>query len=380
MGGEHRAKPALVQEFEGDGAILATGRASTEAIRSVLLVTDAWHPQVNGVVRSLERLRENLWERGLTVNVLSPEGFWTVPMPSYGEIRLCLVNPRNVRKSIEALRPDTIHIATEGPLGGHVRRLCIKKGLPFSTSYHTQFPEYIRARLPVPLGWSYSYLRWFHEAADVCLVPTQTVADRLAARGIANTVIWSRGVDARLFNPDKRTDLGLEGPIFLYVGRVAVEKSVEDFLALDLPGTKVIVGDGPSRARLEREYPDAVFTGHLRGVELARYFASADVFVFPSRTDTFGLVLLEALASGTPVAAYPVPGPLDVVAESGTGVLSEDLRHAALAALAIPRRVCRAYASGFSWEESSAQFLAQMPVIDWASRDVRAAGKVLTGR
>ncbi|WP_404402678.1 glycosyltransferase family 4 protein [Pelagibacterium halotolerans] len=371
----------MVHEVESDRTVVSAGRAPWQAIQSVLLVTDAWHPQVNGVVRSLERLREDLWARGLTVNVLSPEGFWTVPMPSYGEIRLCLVNPRNVRKTIRALKPDTIHIATEGPLGAHVRRFCIKNGLPFSTCYHTQFPEYIRARLPVPLGWSYGYMRWFHEAADVCLVPTRTMADRLAARGIANTVIWSRGVDAQLFNPDKRTDLGLKGPVFLYVGRVAVEKSVEDFLALDLPGTKVVVGDGPSRSRLERDYPGAVFTGHLQGTELATYFASADVFVFPSRTDTFGLVLLEALASGTPVAAYPVPGPLDVVGDSGLGVLDTDLRRAALDALAIDRDACRDYASGFSWEESSAQFLAQMPVIDWrlaGAQDQEA--KLLTGR
>lgn len=366
LGRMETGEPALAHELKDDLAVVPTLRAPHRGIRSVLLVTDAWHPQVNGVVRSLERLRENLWDRGLTVNVLSPEGFWTVPMPSYGEIRLCLVNPRNVRKSIEAMRPDTIHIATEGPLGGHVRRYCVKRGLAFSTSYHTQFPEYIRARLPVPLDWSYGYLRWFHEAADVCLVPTQTVADRLAMRGITNTVIWSRGVDADLFHPDRRTDLGLKGPVFLYVGRVSVEKSVEDFLALDLPGTKVVVGDGPLRARLERDYPDTVFTGHLQGRELATYFASADVFVFPSSTDTFGLVLLEALAAGTPVAAYPVPGPLDVVGGSGVGVLNTDLRRAALEALSIDRQACRTYASGFSWDASSDQFLDHMPVIDWS--------------
>lgn len=333
-------------------------------LKSILLVTDAWHPQVNGVVRSLERLREGLMARGIRVEVLSPDSFWTVPMPGYSEIRLSLVNPRDVRKTIETFNPDSIHIATEGPLGGYVRKYCIQRGYKFSTSYHTQFPEYLRARLPVPIDWSYQYLRRFHAAAEVCLVPTKTVQERLESHGFTNTAIWSRGVDTTLFSPEKRGDLGLSAPIFLYVGRVSVEKSVEDFLKLDLPGSKVIVGDGPSRVRLEKQYPKAVFTGPLQGEILAKHFASADVFVFPSRTDTFGLVLLEALASGTPVAAYPVMGPLDVIGDSGVGVLGEDLRAAALEALEIDRQACRDYASQFSWQASSDQFLSQMPVIE----------------
>lgn len=348
------AHPVMEDNFEPD-----------PRLKSILLVTDAWHPQVNGVVRSLERLREGLIARGIRVDVLSPDSFWTVPMPGYSEIRLSLVNPRDVRKTIESLAPDSIHIATEGPLGSYVRKYCIQRGYKFSTSYHTQFPEYLRARLPVPVNWSYKYLRRFHAAAEVCLVPTKTVQERLASHGFANTAIWSRGVDTVLFHPDKRSDLGFPGPIFLYVGRVSVEKSVEDFLKLDLPGTKVIVGDGPSRARLEKQYPAAVFKGPLQGEELAMHFASADVFVFPSRTDTFGLVLLEALASGTPVAAYPVMGPLDVIGQhSGVGILEDDLRAATLQALTIDRQACREYASRFSWQASSDQFLSHMPVIE----------------
>jgi glycosyltransferase involved in cell wall biosynthesis len=234
--------------------------------------------------------------------------------------------------------------------------------VPFSTAYHTQFPEYLRARLPVPLTWSYRFLRWFHAPARWCLVGTPHLKELLEARGFGNVAVWPKGVDTALFNPARRAPLQWPGPVFLYVGRIAVEKNIEAFLQLDLPGTKLVVGGGPGLKRLEAEYPAAVFLGPLEGEGLARIYAGADVFVFPSRTDTFGLVLLEALASGTPVAAYPVTGPIDVIGAEPVGVLDEDLRAAALRALQIPRDLCRAYAERFSWEASTDQFLAHLPL------------------
>ena len=341
--------------------------------RSILIVTDAWHPQINGVVRVIERLRDTLESRGIAVSVMSPDSFWTVPMPGYSEIRLSLVNRRDVRRTIERLKPESIHIATEGPLGGSVRRYCIKRGLPFSTAYNTQFPEYLRARLPVPLSWTYPIMQRFHAAADVCLVPTQTVAERLKDRGFANTAVFPLGVDIAQFHPELRKDLGVKSPVFLYVGRVSVEKNIEDFLRLDLPGTKIVVGDGPIRSRLARQYPKVKFVGHKQGEELATYFASADAFVFPSRTDTFGLVLIESLASGTPVAAYPVTGPLDVLQDPRVGVMDEDLRAAALKALTLDRSLCPEYARQFSWQATTDRFLAMVPRIIWSVKKRRAA-------
>jgi len=341
--------------------------------RSVLIVTDAWHPQINGVVRVIERLKENIEARGIAVHIMAPDSFWTVPMPGYREIRLSLVNRRDVRRTIERLKPESIHIMTEGPLGGAVRRYCVKRRLPFSTAYNTQFPEYLRARLPVPLDWTYPIMQRFHAAAEVCLVPTKTVADRLRARGFANTAIWPLGVDLSQFQPSMRKDLGFKQPVLLYVGRVSVEKNIEDFLKLDIPGTKIVVGDGPIRARLSRQYPEVQFVGHKQGAELATYFASADVFVFPSRTDTFGLVLIEALASGTPCAAYPVTGPLDVLTDPGVAVMDEDLRKATLAALKLDRTLCPDYAKRFSWESTTEQFLTTIPRIQWTLRRKAAA-------
>ncbi|WP_244606524.1 glycosyltransferase family 4 protein [Arsenicitalea aurantiaca] len=333
----------------------------------MLIVTDAWKPQINGVVRSLERVSEVLEADGLKVHFLTPLEFNTVPMPGYGEIRLSITTRRRVFAMIDRLAPDAIHIATEGPLGFIARRYCMKRGVPFATSYHTQFPEYLRARVPVPVRFTYDYLRRFHEPARYCLVPTRSIAERLVAHGFRNVVLWSRGVDTHLYDPAKRKETLPEGawprPWFLYVGRVSVEKNIEAFLRLDLPGTKLVVGEGPSRKTLMAHYPRAVFTGARTGEALATLYASADCFVFPSRTDTFGLVLLEALASGTPVAAYPVPGPLDVVGNSGAGVLSEDLGAAARAALQIPREYCRRYAEGFTWAESAAQFRRYLPQI-----------------
>ena len=331
-------------------------------MKSVLIVTDAWYPQINGVVRSLERVGEEMTRRGLAVHHLTPEGFHTIALPGYGEIRLSMTLPGPVERLMDQINAEGIHIATEGPLGLIARRYCIKRGLAFSSSYHTQFPEYLRARLPVPLAWSYAYLRWFHRASTGVLVGTPSMKAALEKQGFDHIHLWTKGVDTELFNPSKRdASFSDQRPVFLYVGRVAVEKNIEAFLKLDLPGRKIIVGDGPSRAHLASAYPDAEFVGPLQGEELARYFASADVFVFPSRTDTFGLVLLEALASGTPVAAFPVMGPIDVIGDAPVGVLSEDLGSAAIRALDISRDACRTYAQNFSWSASTDQFLAHLP-------------------
>jgi glycosyltransferase involved in cell wall biosynthesis len=330
--------------------------------RTVLIVTDAWHPQINGVVRSIELVARELERRGIVVRLLTPNEFKTFPMPGYGEIRLSRTLMGPVYARIDAINPDAVHIATEGPLGLIARRWCRKHQFPFSTAYHTQFPEYLRARLPVPLPWSYRFLRWFHGAAAACLVGTPHLKKVLEGRGFRNVVLWPKGVDTELFSPNRRGAPGYPQPVFLYVGRVAVEKNIEAFLKLDLPGTQLVVGGGPSLERLREDYPRAVFLGPKQGEELAAIYASADVFVFPSRTDTFGLVLLEALASGTPVAAYPVTGPIDVIGDAPVGVLDEDLGKAAIAALGVSRSACRDYAEQFSWAASADQFLAHLPV------------------
>ncbi len=340
-------------------------------VKSVLIVTDAWHPQINGVVRSIERTSEQLTARGIKVHMLTPLDFFTVPMPGYSEIRLSMTTPGRVHRMIRKFGADAIHIATEGPLGFFARSYCIKNNIPFATSYHTQFPEYLRARVPFPVRWSYNYLVRFHGAAAYCLVGTPHLKRALEGYGLTNAVIWTKGVDTDRFTPTLRESGATETfpwarPIFLNVGRVAVEKNVEAFLKLDLPGTKIVVGEGPSRSSLAAAYPAVKFVGPKEGEELSRYFASADCFVFPSRTDTFGLVLLEALASGTPVAAFPVMGPLDVIGDAPVGVLDDDLKMAALQALRIPRDDCRAYASRFSWIASTDQFLQYLPEISHA--------------
>ena len=323
----------------------------------IALVTDAWFPQVNGVVRTLSRIVEELRAMYHTVEVISPQGFRTVPCPSYPEIRLAVLPGRKVRRILDGFAPQAIQIATEGPLGMAARRYCVKRGLPFTTAYHTRFPEYIRARAPIPLAAGYRFMRWFHGASKGLMVATPTVQRELEARGFTNVKRWTRGVDTELFRPRDKDFLSLPRPIFIYIGRVAVEKNIEAFLALDLPGSKVVVGDGPACEHLRRRYADTRFLGAMHGEELACHYAAGDVFVFPSRTDTFGLVLLEALASGVPVAAYPVPGPLDVINGHDVGVLDDDLGKAARAALEIPSQRCRAYALEFTWRRSAEQFL-----------------------
>jgi glycosyltransferase involved in cell wall biosynthesis len=322
----------------------------------ILIATDAWYPQVNGVVRTYERLAQELPKLGAEVSFLVPSRFRTLPCPTYPEIRLSLVSPGAVARYVDEVRPDFIHIATEGPIGLMMRRYCRKMKRPFTTSYHTRFPEYVSARLPIPESWGYSFQRRFHNAAAAIFVATQSVEDDLKARGFERMMRWTRGVDVDLFRP-RNVRLFGEQPVFLYVGRVAVEKNIKAFLDLDLPGRKVVVGSGPQAAELERRYPDVLFTGPKEGETLAEAYASADVFVFPSLTDTFGLVLLEALACGVPVAAYPVCGPKDVITDPAAGVLDADLQAAALKALTLDREAARAHALNYSWENSAREFV-----------------------
>jgi glycosyltransferase involved in cell wall biosynthesis len=326
----------------------------------ILLVTDAWAPQVNGVVVTLANTVGWLERWGHTVHVLSPEGFRTIPMPTYPEIPLAILPGREVARRVRAFQPDAVHIATEGPIGGAARAYCLKHGLAFTTAYHTCFPEYVKPRFGVPLSWTYAWMRRFHAPSSAVLVATPAIRTLLEARGFRNLADWSRGVDAELFRPAEARFHDLPRPVFVYVGRVAVEKNLPAFLGLDLPGTKVVVGDGPQRRELERRFPEAVFVGTKTGAELASYFQRADAFVFPSRTDTFGLVLAEAMACGTPVAAFPVRGPIDVVTDPAAGVLDEDLAAAARAALTLDRGNVRRFAERYSWEYSSRQFLSNL--------------------
>jgi len=326
------------------------------------LVTDAWFPQTNGVVRTLSTTVARLHAEGVEATVICPEGFRSVPCPTYPEIRLSLFAGRAVARRLESLAPDAVHIATEGPLGLAARRWCLRNRRAFTTAYHTQFPEYVRARLPIPLSVSYVAMRWFHGKAARTLVATPSLRRQLEDRGLRNLTTWSRGVDAELFRPQPKDWLELPRPAFVYVGRVAVEKGVEEFLRLELPGSKVVIGDGPARAALEHAFPAVRFLGYRHGEELARHVAACDVFVFPSRTDTFGLVLLEAMACGLPVAAYPVTGPIDVVVDGVTGVLGHDLRAAALAALELDPAACRRHALGYSWEACTRQFAGALAV------------------
>jgi glycosyltransferase involved in cell wall biosynthesis len=324
------------------------------------LITDAWPPQVNGVVRTLQRTRHELEQLGHRVEVISPDLFRTIPCPTYPEIRLALFPGPSMRRRLETFEPEAIHIATEGPLGRAARAWCLKRRMPFTTAYHTRFPEYVAARFAVPLDWTYGMMRRFHAPAARVMVATPSIAADLVARGFRNVGRWSRGVDLELFRPDAPAALDLPRPIHVYVGRVAVEKNIGAFLALDLPGSKVVIGDGPQRAALQARHPDAHFLGAKFGADLARHVAAGDVFVFPSLTDTFGLVLLEALACGLPVAAFPVEGPKDVIRDGEVGALDWDLKRAIERALGLPRAACRAYAGQFTWEAATRQFLANL--------------------
>lgn len=326
----------------------------------VMVATDAWQPQVNGVVRTLHSLTASL--RGLEVDVeaLTPAGFRSIPVPTYPSLRIAIPDRTEIVRRIEAYKPDSIHIATEGPIGLMARGYCVTRGLSFTTSYATRFPEYVSARIPIPEAWSYAALRWFHKPAAVTMVSTPSLAHELTRRGFKNLGMWTRGVNATVFTPENPAVFDIPRPIFLSVGRIAVEKNLEAFLSLDLPGSKVVIGEGPQEDELKRRFPGAHFLGLKEGKDLASYIAGADVFVFPSRTDTFGIVQLEALACGTPVAAFPVTGPSDVIKSEAVGVLSEDLRAACLKALTLSRADCREYAVGFTWENSARQFISHL--------------------
>ena len=326
----------------------------------IIIVTDAWLPQVNGVVTTLGKIGEGLTRLSHDVHFVTPALFTSFPCPTYPEIRLSVLPYAGVRRQFETFAPDAVHIATEGPLGLAARRYCLKRNIAFTTAFHTRFAEYVHARIRVPVDLTYRWLRNFHAPSSAVMVPTPSVQRELQDRGFTNTVAWTRGVDTVTFCPGERDALKSRRPIFLYVGRVAVEKNIEAFLKLDLPGTKWVCGEGPSRAQLERRYPHVHFAGIQTAAQLARYYRAADVFVFPSLTDTFGLVMLEALACGTPVAAYPVLGPIDVIGQSGAGALHENLGVACMQALDISRNKARAYADQFSWQTSVNQFVSHL--------------------
>jgi glycosyltransferase involved in cell wall biosynthesis len=341
----------------------------------ILIATDAWHPQVNGVVRTLTSLARSASALGAEIEFLTPEGFPSFGLPTYPGLRVALPNRREIAHRIEAAAPEAIHIATEGPIGWAVRAYCRRRKLAFTTSYTTRFPEYIAVRSIIPAALSYAVLRHFHAAAAMTMVAAASLKQELSARGFGKLGTWTRGVDTDLFTPDAPAELDLPRPIFMTVGRVAVEKNLEAFLALDLPGSKVVIGEGPQKAALERSYPHVKFLGEKTGKDLTAHMAAADVFVFPSRTDTFGVVQLEALACGTPVAAFPVTGPLDVIGDHPVGALDTDLRSACIRALGMSREACRSFALERSWENSARQFIGNLTVLQ-PSRAPRPARRV----
>lgn len=326
----------------------------------IALVTDAWRPQTNGVVTTLMSTLTALCRLGHDTLAITPQAFRTIGCPTYPEIRLALFAGRGVARELERFVPDAVHLATEGPLGQAARTWCLRNDQPFTTSYHTQFPEYIRARFPIPERWSYAFLRRFHAKAARMMVATAQMRGLLEARGFRNVALWTRGVDVTLFRPLAREVLAGPRPILLYAGRVAVEKNLAAFLELEVPGSKYVVGGGPALAALKARFPAAIFTGYKYGDELAQHLSAADAFVFPSRTDTFGIVLLEAMACGTPVAAFPVVGPIDVVKGNVSGCLHEDLRVAIEGALTVDREACRRYAQSFTWENATQQFVGNL--------------------
>ena len=347
-----RAKPRFNMPTVDDGGL------------KVVVATDAWKPQLNGVVRTLDTLGQILTGFGNEVLYITPNEFKSVPLPSYSEIRLSIMPNRKVAKMINEFQPDAIHIATEGPIGRAARRFCKRRGYPFTTSFHTRFPEYANERWNVPTKWGYAVLKDFHKDGETMMVATPGLRDELQDRGFSNMKLWTRGVDLKQFIPGDRSLFDqYERPVFLYVGRLAVEKSIEDFLEADLPGTKVVVGDGPQKEELKEKYKDAVFTGPRYGDDLTKCYQAADVFVFPSRTDTFGLVNVEALACGVPVASYPVRGPLEILdgAPKECGAMNEDLRQACLDAYEHrDPKICREWAENFSWEAATRQFIANL--------------------
>ncbi|MCB9992700.1 MAG: glycosyltransferase family 1 protein [Hyphomicrobiaceae bacterium] len=352
-------------------------RTGRPVSRNLIIISDAWFPQVNGAVRTLDAVRRDLEGRGWTVGMVTPDKFRSFPMPSYPEIRLAMIAPGEMARHIEFERPQHIHIATEGPVGFAGRQFCRRHGLRFTTSYHTRFPEYLSSRIGMAEGAIYSYLRWFHGPAASTLVPTRSMAGELGARGFGHLQVWTRGVDPAQFFPGPKTMFaGLEGPHLLYSGRLSVEKNIGAFLGLDLPGSKIVAGDGPDLARLRATYPNVHFLGHLDGGALRAAYQSADVLVFPSRTETFGNVMLEALACGTPVAAFPVTGPIDVITDPEAGALDEDLAAAVSRALLLPRSAAHRFSTGFTWSQTAEIFEDQLVEARAVSVKVTAAAAV----
>ncbi|MFP4335878.1 MAG: glycosyltransferase family 4 protein [Wenzhouxiangella sp.] len=344
-----------------DPAVIGTSLTTDSMyLMKILLISDAWKPQVNGVVRTLENTQAELTAMGHDVLVVGPDRFRTVPCPGYPEIPIALRPARRLAGLIESFAPNCIHVATEGPLGQAARSWCQRHDVTFTSSYHTRFPEYLRMRAPVPTSWTYRWLRGFHAAASRTLVRTRTQMNLLAQHGFSNLAVWPGGVDTQLFRPRRERFFDLPRPIALYAGRVAPEKSLEDFLAVDFPGSKVIIGDGPARPALQRRFPEAHFLGYHHGEGLARRMAASDVFVFPSRTDTLGLVMLEAMACDVPVAAFPVPGPIDVVLNGVSGCLDENLQLAMEGALQLDRSDCRVFAGEFTWRHCTQIFVDQL--------------------
>src|SRR6476661_4399632 len=341
----------------------------------ILIATDAWHPQVNGVVRTLTSLAKSAAALGADIEFLTPDGFPSMPLPTYPGLRIALPNRREIARRIAEAAPDAIHIATEGPIGWAARAYCRRRKLAFTTSYTTRFPEYVAVRTGLPLSVGYAVMRHFHAASSTVMVATDSLRQELSARGFRKLGFWTRGVDTELFNPHNPVTLDLPRPVFMTMGRVAVEKNLEAFLSLDLPGTKVIDGDGPQKEQLARKYPNAVFLGEKKGADLTAHLAAADVFVFPSLTDTFGVVQLEALACGTPVAAFPVTGPKDVIADHPIGAIDNDLRKACLRALTMSREACRNFALERSWENSARQFIGNLAALQ-PSRVLRPTPRV----
>lgn len=326
----------------------------------ILIVTDAWAPQVNGVVTTLQTVIGLLREKGHDIKVISPDMFNTVPLPVYPEIKLAILPKRKMAAMIDAFAPEKIHIATEGPLGWAARAICLKRGWRFTTSYHTKFPEYAYESARIPLRLGYRVVKKFHGKSAAMMVATKSLEDDLAQRGFTNAVTWTRGVNTTLFNRRRKPAVELKKPVMVYVGRVSVEKNIEAFLDLDLPGSKLVVGGGPQLGKLQNKYPDVTFTGPKFGEDLAAHYRSGDVFVFPSKTDTFGLVMLEAMACGLPVAAYPVTGPLDVLDAGKAGFMNEDLSKAVQQALKADPKAARDHALKFSWAACAKIFLSNL--------------------
>jgi len=353
-----------IQNSDSQSNVSLSEQVNQQPIKRLTLVTDAWSPQINGVVTTLSNLVRELTNQGIEIDIIQPSEYKSFPLPTYHEIR-CVWRPKGLENRIINFKPDAIHIATEGSLGWFARRIAIKNGLPFSSGYHTRYPEYIRARLPIPGVFIYALLRYFHGAAQKTLVPGLSILQDLESKGFKHLALMTRGVNTEVFNPQQKRELNYKKPIMLYVGRVAPEKNIESFLKLDMPGSKIIIGEGPELENLKTRYPQCHFLGAKKGNELAEFYASADVFVFPSKTDTFGVVNIEAIACGTPVAAYPVTGPKDIITEGLNGSINDDLQTAIKQALTLPREKIHLSIPQFNWPHAAQQYLQNLCSIDW---------------